>query len=74
MVSLTGSGARRAPGHGAGRRVDQVECTSSWGQVAELIPADADFERAVVDGIDDPMRNTGQVCGGLARMLFVGSA
>ena len=30
---------------------------------------DADLERAVNDGIDDAMRNTGQACGALTRML-----
>jgi len=39
------------------------------GKSANLIFGDADFERAVVDGIDDAFRNTGQVCGGLTRML-----
>ena len=39
------------------------------GKSPNIILADADFERAVVDGIDDAMRNTGQVCGGLTRML-----
>jgi len=69
MVSLTGS-------VGAGRRVMQVAAESIkrvhlelGGKSPNIIFADADFERAVVDGIDDAMRNTGQVCGGLTRML-----
>lgn len=69
MVSLTGSVR-------AGRRVMELASTSIkrvhlelGGKSANLICADADFERAVVDGIDDAMRNTGQVCGGLTRML-----
>jgi acyl-CoA reductase-like NAD-dependent aldehyde dehydrogenase len=69
MVSLTGS-------VGAGRRVMEVAAKTIkrvhlelGGKSPNIIFADADFERAVVDGIDDAMRNTGQVCGGLTRML-----
>ena len=69
MVSLTGSVR-------AGRRVMEVAAASIkrvhlelGGKSANIILADADFERAVVDGIEDAMRNTGQVCGGLTRML-----
>ena len=69
MVSLTGSVR-------AGRRVMEVAAASIkrvhlelGGKSPNIILADADFERAVVDGIDDAMRNTGQVCGGLTRML-----
>lgn len=69
MVSLTGSVR-------AGRRVMELASAGIkrvhlelGGKSANLICADADFERAVVDGIDDAMRNTGQVCGGLTRML-----
>jgi acyl-CoA reductase-like NAD-dependent aldehyde dehydrogenase len=69
MVSLTGSVR-------AGRRVMELAAGSIkrvhlelGGKSPNIILADADFERAVVDGIDDPMRNTGQVCGGLTRML-----
>jgi len=69
MVSLTGSVR-------AGRRVMEVGAADIkrmhlelGGKSANLIFADADFERAVLDGIDDAMRNTGQVCGGLTRML-----
>ena len=69
MVSLTGSVR-------AGRRVMEVSAATIkrmhlelGGKSANIILADADFERAVVDGIQDAFRNTGQVCGGLTRML-----
>jgi len=69
MVSLTGSVR-------AGRRVMQVASEAIkrvhlelGGKSPNLILADADFERAVVDGIGDALRNSGQVCGGLTRML-----
>ena len=69
MVSLTGSVR-------AGRRVMELASTSIkrvhlelGGKSANIIMPDADFERAVVDGIQDAFRNTGQVCGGLTRML-----
>jgi aldehyde dehydrogenase (NAD+) len=69
MVSLTGSVR-------AGRRV--MELASAMvkrvhlelgGKSATIILKDADFERAVVDGIEDALRNSGQVCGGLTRVL-----
>jgi acyl-CoA reductase-like NAD-dependent aldehyde dehydrogenase len=69
MVSLTGSVR-------AGRRVMELSAASIkrvhlelGGKSANIIMPDSDFERAVVDGIEDAMRNTGQVCGGLTRML-----
>ncbi|WP_029001036.1 aldehyde dehydrogenase family protein [Azohydromonas australica] len=69
MLSLTGSVR-------AGQRVMELGASSVkrmhlelGGKSANIIFADADFERAVVDGIEDAMRNTGQVCGGLTRML-----
>ncbi len=69
MVSLTGSVR-------AGRRVMEVGAATIkrmhlelGGKSANIIFADADLERAVRDGIEDAMRNTGQVCGGLTRML-----
>jgi acyl-CoA reductase-like NAD-dependent aldehyde dehydrogenase len=69
MVSLTGSVR-------AGRRVMEVGSASIkrmhlelGGKSANVILADADFEHAVVDGIQDALRNSGQVCGGLTRML-----
>jgi acyl-CoA reductase-like NAD-dependent aldehyde dehydrogenase len=69
MVSLTGSVR-------AGRRVMELGSASIkrmhlelGGKSANIILPDADFERAVVDGIADAYRNAGQVCGGLTRML-----
>ena len=69
MVSLTGSLR-------AGRRVMELAATSVkrvalelGGKSPNLIFADADLERAVTDGIQDCFRNSGQVCGGLSRML-----
>ncbi|MDE0854749.1 MAG: aldehyde dehydrogenase family protein, partial [Nevskia sp.] len=69
MVSLTGSVR-------AGRRVMEVGAESIkrmhlelGGKSANVILPDADLSRAVVDGIEDALRNTGQVCGGLTRML-----
>jgi aldehyde dehydrogenase (NAD+) len=69
MVSLTGSVR-------AGRRVMEVAAATLkrvhlelGGKSPNIIFADADLERAVNDGIEDAMRNTGQVCGGLTRML-----
>jgi aldehyde dehydrogenase (NAD+) len=69
MVSLTGSVR-------AGRRVMEVGASmikrmhlELGGKSANIILDDADFARAVVDGIEDAMRNSGQVCGGLTRML-----
>lgn len=69
MVSLTGSVR-------AGRRVMEVGASNIkrmhlelGGKSANIIMDDADLERAVNDGIDDAMRNTGQACGALTRML-----
>lgn len=69
MVSLTGS-------VGAGRRVMQLASESIkrvhlelGGKSANIILPDADLERAVSDGVGDALRNAGQVCGGLTRML-----
>jgi len=69
MVSLTGSVR-------AGCRVMELASASAkrchlelGGKSANLICADADLELAVADGIEDAMRNTGQVCGGLTRVL-----
>ncbi|MBB3221614.1 aldehyde dehydrogenase family protein [Pseudoduganella umbonata] len=69
MVSITGSVR-------AGRRVMEVASQSVkrvhlelGGKSPNIILADSDFERAVADGIADALRNTGQVCGGLTRML-----
>jgi aldehyde dehydrogenase (NAD+) len=69
MVSVTGSVR-------AGRRVMQLAAESIkrvhlelGGKSPNIILADADFERAVSEGIGDALRNSGQVCGGLTRML-----
>jgi acyl-CoA reductase-like NAD-dependent aldehyde dehydrogenase len=69
MVSLTGSVR-------AGRRVMEVGAQTIkrmhlelGGKSANIIFADVDLERAVNDGMEDAMRNTGQACGGLTRML-----
>jgi aldehyde dehydrogenase (NAD+) len=70
MVSLTGSVR-------AGRRVMEVASygvkrvhLELGGKSANIILDDAaDFERAVQEGIEDALRNSGQVCGGLTRML-----
>ena len=69
MVSLTGSVR-------AGRRVMELGSQmvkrmhlELGGKSANIILEDSDFERAVADGIEDAFRNTGQVCGGLTRML-----
>ncbi|MFJ8026868.1 aldehyde dehydrogenase family protein [Streptomyces sp. NPDC096311] len=69
MVSLTGSVR-------AGRRVMELAAQSIkkvalelGGKSANVILEDADLERAVNVGIEDAFRNSGQVCGGLSRML-----
>jgi aldehyde dehydrogenase (NAD+) len=69
MVSLTGSVR-------AGRRVMELASQSVkkvalelGGKSANMILEDADLEQAVNVGIEDAFRNSGQVCGGLSRML-----
>ena len=69
MISLTGSVR-------AGRRVMELAAASIkkvtlelGGKSANIILEDADLERAINDGIDDAFRITGQVCGGLSRVL-----
>jgi aldehyde dehydrogenase (NAD+) len=69
MVSITGS-------VGAGSRVMELASRSVkkvglelGGKSANIILEDADLARAVEVGIDDAFRNSGQVCGGLSRML-----
>jgi len=69
MISLTGSVR-------AGRRVMELAAQSIkrvglelGGKSANLIFEDADFDRAVGDGIADAFRNSGQACGGLTRVL-----
>jgi aldehyde dehydrogenase (NAD+) len=73
MVSLTGSVR-------AGRRVMELASGSIkrvhlelGGKSANIIFGDADLSRAVTDGITDAFRNSGQVCGGLTRMLVPAS-
>ena len=69
MVSLTGSVR-------AGRRVMELAAQSVkkvalelGGKSANIILADADLPRAIDEGIEDAFRNSGQVCGGLSRVL-----
>ncbi|MEN2738446.1 aldehyde dehydrogenase family protein [Microbacterium sp. X-17] len=69
MVSITGSVR-------AGRRVMEVAAArvkrvhlELGGKSPNVILEDADLERAVTLGIQDAFRNTGQVCGGLTRVL-----
>jgi aldehyde dehydrogenase (NAD+) len=69
MVSLTGSVR-------AGRRVMEVAAGTIkrvhlelGGKSANIVLPDADLPHAVGVGIDDAFRNTGQVCGGLSRVL-----
>ena len=69
MVSLTGSVR-------AGSRVMELASASVkrvalelGGKSANVILEDADLGRAVETGIEDAFRNSGQVCGGLTRML-----
>ncbi|MFI6693007.1 aldehyde dehydrogenase family protein [Streptomyces sp. NPDC050433] len=69
MISLTGSpraGSRVMElASGAVKRVS----LELGGKSANLILEEADLERAVAAGIADAFRNSGQVCGGLTRML-----
>jgi aldehyde dehydrogenase (NAD+) len=69
MVSLTGSVR-------AGRRVMELASATIkrvhlelGGKSANIVLEDADFPRAIADGIADAFRNSGQVCGGLTRIL-----
>jgi aldehyde dehydrogenase (NAD+) len=69
VVSITGSVR-------AGSRVMELASASIkrvalelGGKSANIILDDADLERAVTVGLDDAFRNSGQVCGGLSRML-----
>lgn len=69
MVSLTGSVR-------AGRRVMELAAEDVkrvhlelGGKSANILLDDADFQKAVNVGLDDAFRNSGQVCGGLTRML-----
>ncbi|MHB8695349.1 MAG: aldehyde dehydrogenase family protein [Solirubrobacteraceae bacterium] len=69
MVSLTGSVR-------AGRRVMELAAQSIkrvalelGGKSANIILDGADLDVAIVEGMDDAFRNSGQVCGGLTRVL-----
>ncbi|WP_284748305.1 aldehyde dehydrogenase family protein [Amycolatopsis sp. RTGN1] len=69
MVSLTGSVR-------AGRRVMELAAQSVkkvalelGGKSANVILEDADLTRAIEVGMEDAFRNSGQVCGGLSRVL-----
>jgi aldehyde dehydrogenase (NAD+) len=69
MVSITGSVR-------AGKRVMELASAAVkrvhlelGGKSANIIFDDVDFEKAVSDGIVDAMRNTGQACGALTRVL-----
>ena len=69
MVSLTGSVR-------AGRRVMELASAGIkrvalelGGKSANIILEDADLQEALIAGIEDAFRNSGQVCGGLTRVL-----
>jgi aldehyde dehydrogenase (NAD+) len=69
MVSLTGSVR-------AGRRVMELAAEGIkrvalelGGKSANVILDDADLKEAIDVGIEDAFRNSGQVCGGLSRVL-----
>lgn len=69
MVSLTGS----VP---AGRRVMELAsgtvkrvALELGGKSPNIVFDDVDLEKAVSDGVADCFRNSGQVCGGLSRLL-----
>ena len=69
MVSLTGSVR-------AGSRVMEVASVSVkrvalelGGKSANLVLEDADLEQAITTGLDDTLRNSGQACGALTRIL-----
>ncbi|WP_328469019.1 aldehyde dehydrogenase family protein [Actinoplanes sp. NBC_00393] len=69
MVSLTGSvRAGRRVMELASQRVKKV-ALELGGKSANVILPDADLKRAVEVGIEDAFRNSGQVCGGLSRVL-----
>ena len=69
LVSLTGSVR-------AGRRIVELSAGTIkklalelGGKSAGIVFEDADFERAVPEAIEDAFRNSGQVCGGVTRVL-----
>jgi acyl-CoA reductase-like NAD-dependent aldehyde dehydrogenase len=69
MVSLTGSvGAGQRVMQAASRHIKRVHLELG-GKSANIVLEDAEFEKAIRIGIDDAFRNSGQVCGGLSRLL-----
>ena len=69
MVSLTGSvRAGRRVMELAARGVKKV-ALELGGKSANVIMEDADLTRAIEVGMEDAFRNSGQVCGGLSRVL-----
>ncbi|MCS5498324.1 aldehyde dehydrogenase family protein [Cnuibacter physcomitrellae] len=69
VISLTGSVR-------AGQRVMELAARDIkrvalelGGKSANIILEDADLEKALVVGMEDAFRNSGQVCGGLTRVL-----
>ncbi|MFB4426357.1 aldehyde dehydrogenase family protein [Streptomyces sp. QL37] len=69
MVSLTGSvRAGRRVMELAARGVKKV-ALELGGKSANVILEDADLVRAIEVGMEDAFRNSGQVCGGLSRVL-----
>jgi aldehyde dehydrogenase (NAD+) len=69
MVSLTGSvraGSRVM--EVASRRVKRV-ALELGGKSANVILPDADLDKAIVGGVQDAFRNSGQACGALTRFL-----
>lgn len=69
MVSLTGSvRAGRSVMEVAAHTIKRVHLELG-GKSANIVLDDAEFERAINIGIEDAFRNSGQVCGGLSRLL-----
>ncbi|HEY5853541.1 MAG TPA: aldehyde dehydrogenase family protein [Aldersonia sp.] len=69
MVSLTGSvraGSRVM--EVASRRVKRI-ALELGGKSANVILPDADLEKAIIGGVQDAFRNSGQACGALTRFL-----
>jgi aldehyde dehydrogenase (NAD+) len=69
VVSLTGSVR-------AGQRIVELSAATIkklalelGGKSAGIVFEDADFERAIPEAIEDAFRNSGQVCGGVTRIL-----
>jgi len=69
VVSLTGSVR-------AGQRIVELSAATIkklalelGGKSAGVVFEDADFERAIPEAIEDAFRNSGQVCGGVTRVL-----